>query len=57
MVRDDVTRAEVRAAAVAAVAELNPAVVAASFAKLLAGLATASHRAASRKGEVGEGAT
>jgi len=38
LVRGDVTRADIRAAAVGAVAELEPAAVAAQFAKLLAGL-------------------
>ena len=42
LVRSDVTRPEIRAAAVAAVAELDPHSVSASFAKLLAGLALKS---------------
>lgn len=56
LVRSDVTRADIREAAVAAVAELNPVSVTASFAKLLAGLSSSNNKLAGN-GKLSEGAT
>ncbi|MBS0584040.1 MAG: glycosyltransferase family 1 protein [Proteobacteria bacterium] len=56
LVRSDVTRAELRAAAVAAVAELEPATVTAQFAQLLAGLPQPDDKTAGN-GKLREGAT
>jgi len=56
LVRSDVTRADIREAAVTAVAELNPVSVTASFAKLLAGLAPSNDKLAGN-GKLSEGAT
>ncbi|MBN8887732.1 MAG: glycosyltransferase family 1 protein [Rudaea sp.] len=56
LVRSDVTRTDIREAAVAAVAELNPVSVTASFAKLLAGLGPTNNKLAGN-GKFSEGAT
>jgi glycosyltransferase involved in cell wall biosynthesis len=56
LIRGDVTRAELRAAAVGAVADLDPATVAASFAKLLANLPRAGNKIVGN-GRLQEGAT
>jgi len=56
LVRADVTAPAIRAAAAAAVADLDPATVASSFAKLLAGIAE-RNPAASTPGRFSEGAT
>ena len=56
LVRGDVTRADIRAAAVGAVAELEPAAVAAQFAKLLAGLPRLGTKITGN-GNLSEGAT
>jgi glycosyltransferase involved in cell wall biosynthesis len=56
LVRSDVTRADLRAAAVAAVAELEPATVSAQFAKLLAGLPQPGNKITGN-GKLHEGAT
>ena len=56
LVRGDVTRADIRAAAVGAVAELEPAAVAAQFAKLLAGLPRLGTKITGN-GNIREGAT
>jgi glycosyltransferase involved in cell wall biosynthesis len=56
LVRSDVTRADIRASAVAAVAELSPASVTASFARLLAGLVPMNNKL-SGNGKLSEGAT
>ena len=56
LVRADVTEPTIRAAAVGAVAELDPDSVAASFAKLLGGLAK-TNAAPTARGKLSEGAT
>ncbi len=56
LVRSDATRPDIREAAVAAVAELSPASVTASFARLLAGLAPTNDKL-TRNGNLSEGAT
>jgi len=55
LVRSDVTRTDLRAAAVAAVAELDPITVAAQFAELLAGLAQPGNNQIGGNGKLHEG--